>query len=97
MILFVKIAKLLVNMDPKFYMKYVITSKQVVPMLYVKMTKDIYVMLSSYMLLYKKLRIHIEEIGFETNPYDPCVDNMTINSSQITVCWHVDYPKLSHK
>ena len=29
------------------------------------------------------------------NPYDPCVANKLVNCSQTTVCWHVDYLKIS--
>ena len=36
-------------------------------------------------------------MGFEVNPYDPCVANKTINGSQMTVTWHVDDLKISHK
>ena len=36
-------------------------------------------------------------MGFEVNPYDPCVANNTINGSQMTVTWHVDDLKISHK
>ena len=92
-----KLAELLVKVNPKLYIKYVITSKQGVSMLYVKLTKALYGILRSAMLFYKKLRIHLEEIGFEINPYYSCVANMTINSSQITVCWHFDDLKVSHK
>ena len=84
-------------MDPKFYRKYVITSKQGVPILYVKLTKALYGMLCSAMLFYKNIRIHLEEIGLKINPYDPCVANMTINSSHMNVFWHVDDLKVSHK
>ena len=45
-----KLKELLVNVDPKLYRKYSITSKQGVPMLYVKLAKDICVMLLSAML-----------------------------------------------
>ena len=31
------------------------------------------------------------------NPYDPCVANKIINCTQITICWHVDDLKVSHK
>ena len=36
-------------------------------------------------------------MGFEVNPYDPCVVNKMINGSQMTVTWHVDELKISHK
>ena len=97
MLLCGKLAELLVKVYPKLCRKYVITSKQGVPMLYVKLTKDIYGMLRSAMLFCKKLRRYLEGIVFEINPYDPCVANMTMNSSQITFCWHVDDLKVSHK
>ena len=45
-----KLAELLVKLDPKLYQKYVITSKQGMPILYVKPTKVIYEMLRSTML-----------------------------------------------
>ena len=68
-----KLAELLVKVDPKLYRKYVIKSKQRVTMLYVKLIKDLYGMLHSTILSYKNIRRNEEEIGFETNPYDPCV------------------------
>ena len=35
-------------------------------------------------------------MGFEVNPYDPCVANMLVNGAQCTVCWHVDDLKVFH-
>ena len=80
------LSELLVKVDPSLYSKYVITSMQVVPMLYVKLTKAIYGMLRSAMLFLKNLRVHLEVKGFEVNPYDPCVANKLVNGSQMTVC-----------
>ena len=97
MLLCGNLAEILVNVDPKLYQKYVITSKQGAPIFYIKLTKDIYGMLRSAMLFYKNLIIHLEEIGFEINPYDLCVANIMINISQMTVCWNVDYRKVYHK
>ena len=53
-----KLAELLVKVDPKLYRKYVIKSKQGVPMLYVKLTKALYGMLRIAMRFYKNLRSH---------------------------------------
>ena len=36
-------------------------------------------------------------MGFEVNPYGPCVANMMVGGGQITVCWHVDNLKISHR
>ncbi len=35
-------------------------------------------------------------MGFEINPYDPCVANKTVNGTQMTVRWHADDLMISH-
>ena len=35
-------------------------------------------------------------MGFEINPYDPCVANKMVNGAQCTVYWHVDDLKVFH-
>ena len=35
-------------------------------------------------------------MGFEVNPYDPCVANKMVNGKQMTICWHVDDLKVSN-
>ena len=54
-------------------------------------------MLRAALLFYKRLRSTLEEMGFEINPDDPCVANMMVEGGQITVCWHVDDLKISHR
>jgi len=66
-------------------------------MLYVRLSKALYGLLQSALLFYKKLRKELEDFGFEVNPYDPCVANKIVNGSQMTVTWHVDDLKVSHK
>jgi len=53
-------------------------------------------MLQAALLWYRKFRQDLEGIGFKFNPYDPCVANRTIRSSQQTVRFHVDDLKSSH-
>ena len=36
-------------------------------------------------------------MGFKINPYDPYVANKVINGEQLTIFWHVDDLKVSHK
>ena len=36
-------------------------------------------------------------MGFEVNPYNPCVANKMINGSKMTVTSYVDDLKISHK
>jgi hypothetical protein len=65
--------------------------------MYVHIQRAIYGMLMSGLLFYKKFRASIENIGYEVNPYDPCVANKTINGKQHTMSWHVDDLKSSHE
>ena len=39
---------------------------------------------------------NLASIGFEINPYDPCVVSKTVNGARMTICFHVDDCKLSH-
>ena len=59
--------------------------------------KAIYGMLQSALLFCNKLRKDLEDSGFEVNPYDPCVANKEVRGTQMTVVWHVDDMKISHK
>ena len=61
------------------------------------MNKALYGLLQSALLFYKKLRRDLEEYGFVINPYDPCVENAMIYGHQMTVAWHVNDLKVSHK
>jgi hypothetical protein len=49
------------------------------------------------LLYYRKFTKSLTEIGFELNPCDPCVANKTIKGKQMTICFHVDDCKLSHR
>ena len=92
-----KIVELLVQLEPTMYQKYVIVGPNGEPILYVRLLKALYGLLRSALLFYKKLRGDLKRMGFEVNPYDPCVANKMINGSQMTVTWHVDDLKISHK
>ena len=54
-------------------------------------------MMESSLLFYKKLCNDLKQQGFEINPYDPCVANKMVDGNQLTVTWHVDDLKVSHK
>ena len=36
-------------------------------------------------------------MGFKINLFDSCVANKMVNGHQMTICWHVDNFKVSHK
>jgi hypothetical protein len=49
------------------------------------------------LLYYNKFVKSLTEQGFKLNTYDACVANKTVNSKQITICFHVDHCKISHE
>jgi hypothetical protein len=53
-------------------------------------------MMKSALLFYRKLVADLLSLGFEINPYDPCVANKIINDKQMTICWHVDDLVIGH-
>lgn len=78
------------------YEEFVIIEKDV-KVLYVHVLKAIYGMLASALLFYKKFASDLRRYGFVLNPYDPCVANKMVHDTQMTVSWHVDDLKVSHK
>jgi hypothetical protein len=61
------------------------------------MLNAMYGLLRSALLFYLKLVKDLTEFGFKLNPYNPCVANKMVDSVQMTVVWHVDDLKISHK
>jgi Reverse transcriptase (RNA-dependent DNA polymerase) len=92
-----KLAELMVQVAPEIYRKYIIINKKGQTVLYVRLLNVLYGILKGALLFYKKLTNDLLSIGFELNPYDPCVANKIIGGQQMTLCWHVDDMKISHK
>jgi hypothetical protein len=87
---------MLVNIDTRTYEPYVVEENNN-KVIYVVVLKALYGMLQSALLYYKKFRRKdIEDIGFNVNPYDPCIANRMVNGKQHTIAWHVDDVKSSH-
>lgn len=91
-----KIAQLMVRMNPKLYQPHIRIGWSEVPVLYMKLKRALYGLLCAGLLFYRKLRKDLEAMGFNVNPYDPCVANCMVNGKQKTVIWHVDNLKISH-
>jgi hypothetical protein len=97
MILKGRLVKLMVQVAPNLYRTYSTVSQDTgQAILYIKMQKAIYGLLRSTLLFYRKPIVELENAGFKLNPYDPCIANNIISSTQMTVCWHVDDLKVSH-
>ena len=97
MVLRGKLAELMVKFAPQIYRKYVTVGAKGEPVLYVTLQKALYGCLRSALLFYLKLVADLEGRGFRLNSYDPCVANKMVNGSQMTMTFHVDDIKISHK
>ena len=56
----------------------------------------LYGIMKAALLFYIGFFENLQSIGFQMNPYDPCVANKIVDGSQLTVVWHVDNLKVSH-
>ena len=65
-------------------------------MLYVRALNAICGIMKAAFLFHQNFVGDLMTIGFELNPYDPCVVNKTINGKQLTLVWHVNDIKVSH-
>jgi hypothetical protein len=64
--------------------------------LYLKLEKALYGCVQSALLWYELFSGTLMDMGFELNPYDTCVANMTVDDKQCTIVWYVDDTKISH-
>ncbi len=89
------LAELMVKTNPKMYRQYVVLEKGR-SVLYLQLQKALYGMMKSALLFYRKLVSELKKMGFDINPYDPCVANKMVNGTQMMIRWHVDDLMMSH-
>jgi hypothetical protein len=89
------LAELMVKTNPKMYRQCIVLEKGR-SVIYLRLQKALYGMMKSVLLFYRKLVSELKEMGFEINPYDPCVANKMVNGTQMTIRWHVDDLMMSH-
>jgi hypothetical protein len=92
-----KLAELMVKVAPEIYTKYVIINTKGDTVLYVRLLNALYGIMKAALLFYQRFVTDLRSIGFVINPYDPCVANKTVNGKQLTIVWHVDDLKVSHR
>ena len=73
------LAEMMVKIAPSIYRKFVTTNAKGKSVLYVQLEKAVYDMMMSALLFYRKLVDDLTSIGFDINPYDPCVANKMID------------------
>ena len=87
---------ILLEIAPEVYKPFIHINKKGVKQLLLQCHNVIYGTMLASLLYYKKFVKSLLSIGFEINPYDPCIANKMINGKQMTICFHVDDCKLSH-
>jgi hypothetical protein len=90
-------ADILVKVAPKVYGPYLSTGKQGRKQLLVECLNAIYGMMVASLLYYRKFTRSLKNQEYTMNPYDPCVWNKIVEKKQITICFHVNECKVSHK
>ena len=88
---------ILVEIAPDVYKPFVTKDKKGVKQLVVQCQNALYGTMVASLLYYRKFVKSLTDIDFEINPYDPCVANKIIDGTQMTICFHVDDNKLSHR
>ena len=91
-----KMVDLLLEIDEAMY-KPCVTDERGERVMYVELLKALYGTLQAARLFWEKLSTKLKEWGFIMNHYDPCIANKIIDGTQMTVAWHVDDLKVSHK
>jgi hypothetical protein len=87
---------ILVEIAPDVYKSYVTTDKKGTKQLLVQCQNALYGTMVASLLYYRKFTKSLTSVGFNINPYDPCVANKTVDGTQMTICFHADDCKLSH-
>ena len=80
----------------EIYKNYVFIKCNGELVLYVEALNALYDIMKAALLFYLKFVKNLKNIGFELNPYDPCVANKVVDGAQLTVVWHVDDLKVSN-
>ena len=92
-----KMVDKLLEIDQDLYASYVTEEKGNKGM-YIEQLKALYGTLRAAQLFWEKLQAKlVNDWGFTPNQYDSCVVNNKVNGKQLTMAWHVDDLKVSHK
>jgi hypothetical protein len=88
---------ILVEIAPDVYTSYVSKNNKGTKQFLVQFQNALYGTMVASLLYYQKFVNSLTDIDFVINPYDPCVANKNIEGEHMTICFHVDDFKLSHR
>ena len=89
--------EMICEIDPSYYNKIIRSKGHKKKFIYGQLIKVLYRTLFRAILFYNKLSKHLINHGFVQNEYDMCIFNKMVNGEKITVQFHVDDLKVSHK
>jgi hypothetical protein len=88
---------ILVSIAPDVYGPYVSTNKTGQKVLMVQCLNAVYGTMLAALLNYKKFVKSLMKQGHKINPYNGCMANKVVKGKQVTICFHIDDCKISHK
>ena len=89
--------KMICEIDPSYHENVVWSKYHKKKFLYGRLVKAVYNTLLGAIIFYNSLSKHLTDHGFTQNEYDMCTFNKMVNGEQITVQFHVDNLKVSHR
>jgi hypothetical protein len=92
-----QLVDILVSIAPDVYGPYVSTNKAGQKVLLVQCLSAVYGKMVAALLYYKKFVRSLTKQGYKINTYDGCVVNEAIKGKQVTIYFHIDDCKISHK
>jgi hypothetical protein len=96
---FLKFEGVMVDMicqiDPKYKRNVIYRGKN--KFIFARLNKAVYGTLLGAIMFYQKLSKQLTDRDYVQNDYDPCTFNKVINGEQVTIQFHVDDLKISHK
>ena len=91
-----KLAELMVATTPEIYKKYITVNRKGELFLYMEAINALYRIMKVALIFYIKFVANLKSVGFELNPYDPCLENKIVDGAQLTVVGHINDLKVIH-
>ncbi len=88
---------ILVSIAPDVYGPYVSTNKAGQKALLVQCLNAVYGTMVAVLLYYRKFMNSLTKQGYKINPYNECIANKVVKRKQVTICFHSNDCKISHK
>ena len=79
----------MVATSPEIYKKYLTVNRKGELVIYMEALNALYRTMKAALIFYNKLVANLKSVGFQLNPYDPCVANNIVDGTQLTFVWHV--------